>query len=91
METTISHKLGKDEALSRVKARLTELKDEYDVSVKTSWRGSTLSFSGKGVTGTLKVQEDCVDIDADIPFLLRPFAGKAESMIKKELKAVLKA
>ncbi|MBL8025953.1 MAG: polyhydroxyalkanoic acid system family protein [Fibrobacteres bacterium] len=90
MQISIRHKLSESDAAKRIKTRISELKKEYSISgMSTKWKGSTLSFSYKGVEGEMVVSSESVDIEAKVPLLLRPFTGKAEKEIKKELKYIL--
>jgi hypothetical protein len=49
---------------------------------------ANVSFSVKGMTlnGELTVTDEHIDMDLDVPFLLKPFKGKALSVIEEEIK-----
>lgn len=46
-----------------------------------------LSFSAKGVTleGTLQLEPRAIVLEVTVPFLLKPFAGKAVAVIEREV------
>lgn len=47
-----------------------------------------IGFSVKGVklTGSIEVLPSAFELDLDVPFLLRPFKGKALAVIEEEIK-----
>jgi len=47
-----------------------------------------IGFSVKGVklAGSIEVLSNAFELDLDVPFLLRPFKGKALSVIEEEIK-----
>jgi len=47
-----------------------------------------LSFSAKGVSlaGTLQLQPGAIVIDLQVPFLLKPFSGRAVSVIEEQVR-----
>ncbi len=62
------HNLGRDEARSRVEAIAGSIEDKY--GLRSSWSGDDLKFSGSGVDGCIRVQEDCLDVDVKLGFAL---------------------
>ena len=50
-----------------------------------------ISFNVKGMSlsGTLEVQPKAIEMDLDVPFLLKPFKGTAISVIEEEIKSWL--
>ena len=61
------------------------------MSGTTSWRNddqADISFSAKGMTlnGAVAVTASSIDLDLDVPFMLKPFKGKAIAVIEKEIK-----
>ena len=95
VKVTVRHNLGQKTALTRIKGRISELLDQYpDVkNTKVNWVEYVGEFSGtyKGfsVTGTLRVTESSVTVEADLPFVLRPFKSRIEEAIREELKELL--
>ncbi len=51
----------------------------------------TLRFSGAGLQGTLQVQADQFDLDAQLGFLLSAFQGRIEAEISAQLDKLLEA
>jgi hypothetical protein len=41
------------------------------------------------LSGSVEVKESTIDLDLDVPFLLRPFQGQAVSVIEGEIKSWL--
>ena len=88
---SICHKLPKTEAISRLDSKMQEaITQNPGVTVNYSWKDDALSFNVKGVKGTLTVEDKQITVSAEVPFLLRPFAGKAEKIVRKEIKEALK-
>ena len=85
----ILHQLSKEEALSRIKNLLSNLKQEHrDMisDVHESWRDNkgNFSFKAKGfnLAGDIVVNESTVQINSDLPFAVSsdcvcPFAAVA--------------
>jgi hypothetical protein len=85
---TIPHRLGKDEALRRIKdgigrgraefARLLTIEDD-------TWTGDRLAFSvkalGQRAAGTIEVYESAVRLEVTLPWLLARFAHAAQRVI----------
>lgn len=51
-------------------------------------RHADLSMNAKGVSlsGVMAIEEKAISLDLDVPFLLRPFKGKAIEVIDREVK-----
>lgn len=93
---SIFHRLSKDEALTRIKKMLTEVKGQHADSVsdlKESWNGNigTFSFRAKGfaVSGTLTVKENEITLDGTIPFAATFFKRMIKETIETEAKKLL--
>lgn len=76
-QTEVAHDLGRTEAVARLKATVEWARGFSDV--KGSWEGSTLTFSlsvqGIGMSGTVDVEEDSLQLDSRLPLIAMPFAG----------------
>ena len=90
------HKLGKDEAAARLKQQLDKRRDEFQQHVKnleTNWSGEELAFSfsavGFQVGGTLAVDDDRVQVNAQIPLPALMFKGKIEEMFQQQMGLLL--
>ena len=88
---TIPHRLGKDEALRRIKNGISEARTTF-ASILTlkeeTWNGDTLSFRVSAlmqeVAGTIAVGEHHVKLDVELPWLLAKLAKVITPAIKKE-------
>lgn len=78
-----SHSLGKEDAVKVFKSFEDRIKAKYGVDV--NWTNSTVKIEGKGFAGTIAVKEAEVEVNVKLAFFFRPFAGKVEAAIKKEL------
>jgi hypothetical protein len=92
----IPHQLPKEEALTRIKKLLGNLKEEqkqYISNVQENWTGDKgkFSFTAKGFdcSGTIQVNDTNVEIDSQVPFAVSLFKGKITSMITEKAKQLL--
>jgi putative polyhydroxyalkanoate system protein len=90
------HALGQDEALRRLKDKFDSARSQYGANVSNlaeQWTDHTLNFSfsamGMGVSGTVKVEDRAVKLDAELPFAAAFFKGAIESRIRQELGQLL--
>ena len=90
MET--SHALGREEALRRLKEKISRVKDTYHSRVSDlydEWREDTLSFAFKAVgmefAGTVTVEASAVKLSTKLPFAAMMFKGVIEQRIREEL------
>lgn len=79
--------------IQTIKDRLTalgaKLTEKY--SAKTKWDDdSTLSVSGGGVDGKLKITADKVDVAIKLGMMARMFQGKIEETLSGELDKLVK-
>ncbi len=88
---TIPHRLGKEEALRRIKNGIGEARTTFAsiLAVKEeTWSGDTLAFRvsalAQEVAGTVAVAEDRVKLDVELPWLLAKLAKIITPAIKKE-------
>ncbi|MCC6124726.1 MAG: polyhydroxyalkanoic acid system family protein [Pirellulales bacterium] len=91
-----THALGRDEALKRLKDKFETARSRYGSNVRNleeQWTDHTLNFSfsamGMGVSGTVKVEDQSVKLNAEIPFAATFFKGAIESRIREELDRLL--
>jgi Putative polyhydroxyalkanoic acid system protein (PHA_gran_rgn) len=89
LTVTIPHKLGKDEAVRRLKAGLGSVKTQYGQMLKVNeeiWSGDRLAFRvtvlRQFVSGTIDVAEDHVKLEVVLPWLLAGLAHGAQAMIR---------
>ncbi len=94
MKHIIKHSLGKDKCIDTVKSAIESYSSKYSAySPKAQWKDnvSNVSFSAKGMSikGTICVNDNDIEVDLEVPFLLRPFKDKAISIIDSEIKKCL--
>ncbi|HTQ83282.1 MAG TPA: polyhydroxyalkanoic acid system family protein [Pseudolabrys sp.] len=84
----IPHRLGKAEALARIKAGLGRAEAEFARLLNfehQQWEGDRLSFRvaalGQRATGFLDVYEHAVRLEVTLPWLLAKFAQAAQRVI----------
>jgi hypothetical protein len=86
---SIPHKLGKDEAIRRLKAGLGSVRSEYGKILQVHeeiWSGDRLAFRltalKQQVSGTVDVAEDHVRLEVTLPWLLAgwPTASRPQSV-----------
>ena len=84
----IPHRLGKDEALRRIKDGLGRGRAEFARLLtieEETWTGDRLTFSVKAIgqraSGTIDVYEQAVRLEVTLPWLLAHFAHAAQRVI----------
>ena len=88
---SIPHRLGKEEALRRIRAGLGSARTSYShlISVdEETWSGDRLTFRVRALAqaagGTIDVAEDHVRLEVTLPWLLSVLAEKISPAIRKE-------
>jgi len=95
MKHTVSHDLGQERAKKVTESALSSYAEKFaKYSPKTTWttpNKATISFSVKGMSlsGAVEVKDKTIELELDVPFLLRPFQGQAISVIEGEIKSWL--
>jgi hypothetical protein len=92
----VSHALGLDEAVQRLKdkfaAALAEHRDRLS-HFREEWQDHTLSFAfqtmGMAVSGHVAVEPNKVKLDADLPLAAAFFKGAIEDRLRREVGHVL--
>jgi hypothetical protein len=84
----IPHRLGKDEALRRIKDGIGRAKTEFSRLIaieQETWTGDRLSFSVKALSqrasGFIDVYDGAVRLEVTLPWLLAHFAAAAQRVI----------
>lgn len=86
---SIPHRLGREEAVRRLKTGLGRAAASIPVMQveEERWSGDTLAFRiralGQIATGQVDVADDHVKVEVVLPWLLRRFAEMAQATIKK--------
>jgi hypothetical protein len=92
MKHIVPHDLGRQKAKQATEAAFAKYKSKYaGYSPKVRWvkdDTAELSFSIKGLTlaGGVVVRESEIEMDLNVPFLLRPFQKTAIGVIETEIK-----
>ncbi|HEY2136297.1 MAG TPA: polyhydroxyalkanoic acid system family protein [Xanthobacteraceae bacterium] len=88
---SIPHRLGREEAVRRIKSGLTGARAHFAHLItisQESWEDSRLSFSasalGQVASGLIDVREDQVVVTVRLPWLLAKFAQAASTVIGKQ-------
>lgn len=85
---SIPHKLGKEEALRRLRPGLSRAAASFPVLTvdEESWTGDRMNFRvralGQAAAGTVDVAEDQIRLEVTLPWLLQKFAQVAQAAIK---------
>jgi hypothetical protein len=84
----IPHRLGKEEAIARLKDGLGRAKTEFAWLIaleQEEWSGDRLSFAasalGQRARGFIDVYEGAVRLEVTLPWLLAKFAAAAQRVI----------
>jgi len=84
----IPHRLGKDEAVRRIKDGLSHAKVEFGHLItieEQSWSGDRLTFRvkslGQRASGIIEVYDGAVRLEVTLPWLLARFAHAAQRII----------
>lgn len=86
---SIPHRLGREEAVRRLKSGLGRAAASIPVMQveEERWSGDTLAFRiralGQIATGQVDVTDDHVKVEVVLPWLLQRFAEMAQATIKK--------
>lgn len=93
---TLPHRLGRDAAVRRLKDGLQMTRTKYGAFVSVEqevWTGDDLAFRlsaiGQSASGTVKVSESDVTISVQLPWLLAPFAAKAQQVLQNQGRMLL--
>ncbi|MGE0210403.1 MAG: polyhydroxyalkanoic acid system family protein [Parvibaculaceae bacterium] len=91
LTVTVPHKLGKDEAVRRLKTGLGTIRDKFGHLIRIdneAWAGDRLTFQisalGQSASGTVDVFEQEAVIEVQLPWLLHRIAERATGLIRKE-------
>ncbi len=92
MKHSVHHGLGKEKAKEVALKAFESYQERFaHYEPKANWvtdDRADISFRAKGISlnGSLEVKESDIDMDLDVPFILRPFKGKALGVIEEEIK-----
>ena len=93
---TVNHRLGKAEAIRRLRDGLDRTKGNLGGLValeRETWEGDTLRFSmralGQTAAGKIEVLEDALRIEVSLPWLLAKAANRLLPILSKETTLLL--
>jgi Putative polyhydroxyalkanoic acid system protein (PHA_gran_rgn) len=93
---TVSHDLGKAEAVRRLKAGFARTNGHFGSMIameQEHWEGDTLRFRaralGQTVAATIEVLEDTIRIEVTLPWLLAKAAKHLLPILRKETTLLL--
>ena len=90
---TISHSLGKEEAIRRLKAGIASPNLPFVTIDREIWADDLLDFGvtamGQKASGTALVMDDGVRLTLTLPWLLRRFAEAAGATLASRTKLLL--
>ena len=93
---TISHRLGKAEAVRRIKEGFARADGHLGSMLaieQQTWAGDTLSFRiralGQTATASIEVLEDAVRIEVSLPWFLAKAAKRLLTTLRKEATQLL--
>jgi len=96
MKHSVPHDLGQARAKKVAESALATYAEKYaNYHPSVKWTGpnkAEISFKVKGMSlaGSLEVLERAIDLDIDVPFLLRPFKSQALGVIEGEINEWIK-
>jgi putative polyhydroxyalkanoate system protein len=78
-----SHQLSIPEARALVDQVAARMHEKFGMDGK--WQGDTLRFSRSGVSGTIVVSSDAIQVNAELGMMLAPLKGMVEQEIRRKL------
>ena len=88
---TVPHKLGKEEAVRRLKSGLGRVHHNFGgvfTLAEQTWSGDRLEFAaralGQTASGAIDVADDHVRIELQLPWMLAKLARNAQALIRKQ-------
>lgn len=92
MKHSVSHDLGQQRAKQAAEAAMRAYTTKFaKFHPQTRWvtdsrADITFNVKGMNLSGSLEVHEKTIDLDLEVPFLLRPFKSQAISVIEGEIR-----
>ena len=93
---SIPHRLGREEAVRRLKAGLGTVRTSYSALLtihQETWTGDHVDFRvsavGQSAAGSIDVADDHVRLEVTLPWLLAKLAEKIAPAIRKEATLML--
>jgi hypothetical protein len=92
MKHSVRHSLGQEKARTVTEAAFTTYKTKLGkYRPETRWvseRRAEISFSVKGIAlkGAVEVSPNAIDMELEVPLLLRPFQSLAMGVVEEEIR-----
>jgi hypothetical protein len=92
MKHAVPHNLGQEKAKQVAQAAFASYQERYaKYAPQANWvsdQRAEITFSVKGMklSGAMLVRPTEIEMELDVPFVLRPFKGKALGVIEEEMK-----
>jgi putative polyhydroxyalkanoate system protein len=77
------HQLPIAEARARVEQVAARMQEKFGLAGE--WQGDTLGFSRPGVTGSIAVEREAIEVRAQLGMMLTPLKGVVEQEIRRKL------
>jgi putative polyhydroxyalkanoate system protein len=77
------HQLSITEARAVVERVAARMQEKFDMTGQ--WQGDTLGFSRPGLSGSIAVEADAVQVKAQLGMLMAPLKGMIEQEIRRKL------
>ena len=96
MKHSVPHDLGQERAKKVAESALSAYSEKYaNYQPQVTWKGpnrAEIAFRVKGMSlsGSLEVFDRSIDLDIEVPFLLRPFKSQALGVIESEINTWIK-
>jgi putative polyhydroxyalkanoic acid system protein len=93
VSVSVAHRLGKAEAMRRLKDGLARTKGHLIAMEREVWSGDTLQFQmralGQSAAGSIEVREDSLRIEVTLPWLLAKAAERVVPAVRRETALLL--
>lgn len=96
LQVSLPHRLGKDEAVRRLRTGLERAQTHYRAVIAVDeavWTGDRLALRvralGQSASAIVDVLDDCVRLEVSLPWLLAKFAERIVPTIRKEATLML--
>ncbi|MGB3271178.1 MAG: polyhydroxyalkanoic acid system family protein [Rhodanobacter sp.] len=77
------HQLPIAEARARVEQVVARMQEKF--GLVGAWQGDTLGFSRPGLTGSIAVEREAIEVQARLGMMLTPLKGVIEQEIRRKL------
>lgn len=83
IEISRPHQLPMAEARAVVDKVAARMQEKFGMA--SQWQGDTLKLSRSGVTGSIAVGSDTIEVKAELGMMLAPLKGMVEQEIRRKL------